>query len=1636
MKKYLFPINKSTIAFIFLGAMLNIMGRAVIANYSLPFYMDSLGTFLVAILQGPIAGSITGIFSNLIISIFVPETAIYALVSIVMAFVAGTNLYGNNHIDDSYRVVSTSVQSAIYGSLISLPVNFLFQGGYTGNEWGDAVEEMLLPSISFKPICMLAGLFAINIPDKMLSLIIIVGLIKLFRKYDIRLSIDSDDADEENESSNLVENKDTAKSIKSLFLIITTSIAIGLLCPMTVCAEEAIDFNSDYAYTQYGLENGINSMEINTVAQSGDGYIWIGSYSGLYRYDGISFKKMDIDSRINNVMVLASDKKGRLWIGTNDSGVACYDYETDSIRFFNNNDGLSSNSIRDICCDSEGDIYVSTATHICKIVLEKGQRLDANGYVRRDIPTGTVTDYKDESDIKYVTSLGTINGNQLVGITDQGMIFVMQDGKVLYRKYCDTEGLLYTAVENIGTEYLLAGTTGECIEYIHITESGLETIATYEAGGLKNVNRILYKKKYNGCFLAAGNGIGFINVNGEVQNMSKSYFNLGVCDLHIDKQNNFWFVSDRQGVLKVSENPFININEKIGRENVSANAVYLDKDANVLYIASDTGLIKVDMTNNVEIIDSETEPFNEQRVRHVTKDSKGNLWVSSYGLAALTKIDTQGNIYTYSNENSEVLGNRFRFVLELSDGKILAASSDGVTIIDGDEVVARIGMAEGLEVAVVLDAIEDKAGNIWLGTDGGGVYKLENYKIATHYGKDERLKSEVVLKIVEVENGMIYVCSNGLYYHPDNGVIRSLDYFPYKNIYDVYINEDKAYITSSSGLFVADVNDLLKDTQEYSYSLLNKNRGLTGSLNANSWYAVDGDNIFLCCTEGVVMLNTKNFETFDDHYQIVLNSVTVEGEQIEQVDGVYNIPGGLGAVKFTPAVLNYTISDPIVHVYLDSEEVKDEGKYYRQSTMESIYYTDIPAGDSRLKVRVLDDTGTVVLKEMNFLIHKEEKLYEKLVFEIYLFVIVVIFLVLIAWMISHHQNMAVINEQYEQINEAKEEAERANQTKSKFLAQMSHEIRTPINAVLGMDEMIIRETSEPNIRGYANDIYLAGQTLLSLINDILDSSKIDSGKMEIIPVEYELAHLIHDLVNMINQRAAEKDLKLEVEVDTELPRKLYGDDVRIRQVITNILTNAVKYTERGTVTLRVNGIPFGDQLRLHVEVEDTGIGIKEEDMPKLFAAYQRIEENRNRNIEGTGLGMNITTKLLQMMGSKLQVESVYGQGSKFFFDLEQRIIEHESMGKFDKSTTENYINFDDKEFIAENARILVVDDNDMNRKVFRSLMKPIKAQVSEASGGAEALKMVEWNDYDIIFMDHMMPGMDGIEAMQHIRQMEAKKDIPIFALTANAVTGAREEYISKGFDGFLSKPVSAEKLYETIKEVLPEEMIRPLTKEEKEERHKTSKQMASQAPDDLPSVEGLDWNYAWQHLPDNEMLKDGVKSFYEIIDVQGQKLEKMYEQLVDSNGVAETMDAYRIQVHAMKSGAATVGIVPLAGVAKMLEFAAKDNDLELIKSMHSPFIREWSSYKEKLDGVFGLTNVADKKDRPQADPKMLEKVFEVLKKAVDECDVDMSDKVMSKLKEYTFGEEVDSLLEQLNGAVMDLDGELTENIISDIKSKI
>lgn len=600
---------------------------------------------------------------------------------------------------------------------------------------------------------------------------------------------------------------------------------------------------------------------------------------------------------------------------------------------------------------------------------------------------------------------------------------------------------------------------------------------------------------------------------------------------------------------------------------------------------------------------------------------------------------------------------------------------------------------------------------------------------------------------------------------------------------------------------------------------------------------------------------------------------------------------------------------------------------------------------------------------------------------------------------------------------AQREAEIANHSKSNFLANMSHEIRTPINTVLGMDEMILRETREDNTRSLAQDIRTSTESLLEIVNEILDFSRIESGKMELMADDYELCDVLHDTVTVFGLRAKEKGLYLHIHVDEKLPAMYRGDSLRLRQIINNIMSNAIKYTREGGINFSVTGHQEEDSEDLHFEIEDTGAGIREEDLHRLFEAFERIDEKTNRNIEGTGLGMAITANLLHMMDSNLQVRSVYGQGSTFYFDLKQRVKDWTPIGHFQVKDKKNADNSKEQHFtfLAPNVHVLLVDDNAMNRKVFCKLLKHTQIQIDEVDNGFTCLEMVKKRHYDIIFLDHMMPELDGVETFSYMQSMQENrcKDTPVIVLTANAIIGAKEQYMQIGFTDYLSKPIDSHRLENLIVEQLALHNIHVEPIELSGNNSEVYGEKNHEALQELPQVEGFDWEYGLLHFLNAQMLWESVEDFYNGCESAVAELDLLYQDISGPKGI----DAYRIKVHALKSNLALIGAMQASALARILEYAARDGKEERLRHLHGVLMEEVEACRQNLS-----VHMQPLEKKPNmTDRAWILGMLSMLCADAENLDYDGIDQIMQMLEGYAYEETLQVRIDQLAASVRNLD---------------
>ena len=718
-----------------------------------------------------------------------------------------------------------------------------------------------------------------------------------------------------------------------------------------------------------------------------------------------------------------------------------------------------------------------------------------------------------------------------------------------------------------------------------------------------------------------------------------------------------------------------------------------------------------------------------------------------------------------------------------------------------------------------------------------------------------------------------------------------------------------------------------------------------------------------------------------------------------------------------------------------------------------------------------------------------------------------------------------ISSNLELVSKAYEDLEKSENMKSDFLANMSHEIRTPMNAVIGMAEMALREELPPAARDYINQIKEAGKSLLTIINDILDFSKIESGKMDITEVDYEPMSMVYDVSNIIMTRLKDKDVELILDVAPNMPNKLWGDTIRIKQVILNLANNAAKFTSEGKVVIRMEfDKTMPDEISMHICVEDTGIGIKKEDMEKLFQSFQQLDSKRNRNIEGTGLGLAISKNLITLMNGSIWVESEYEKGSKFSCVIPQRIVddtpsigvnESESvivaglisnpyvrdsfcddaakLGVTDvilltpkdlsgfstdkkvflfieyplfSDEVENYVRshpdmtavllldfedhakynipnllvikkplfalnlamilngeemqFSDQEesnefdFIAPDAKVLIVDDNAVNLTVAEGLLEPLKMQVDTATGGKEAIDMISEEHYDIVFMDHMMPEIDGVEATHIIRRLHPEyNDVPIIALTANAVEGTKEMFCREGMNDFVAKPIELRMLVAKVRQWLPVEKI------QKDYDVASANKSTKKAEAVDIEIGDLDVKFALEFLVSEALFWKVLKVFYNSIDKKA-KLIKTFEE-------EEDWTNFTVEVHALKNSAKQIGAISLSEKAAALEVAGNARDAWTIHTTTDEMVQQYIAYLPVLKPY--CQDDEEDSEKKELTSDILRECFTTMKDAVDNLDMDQMEEVISQMGHYRYESWQQGLFDQLKEASEEMDVDRCEAIL-------
>lgn len=933
--------------------LINLIGREFASALQLPFWLDAIGTIIAAIELGPVGGAICGASLNIITAFENPINLAYALVSIAIGIAAGI-IFSKSRNYSLFRVLATAMFCGLLSVCISTPLSLHFYEGRTGNIWGDGLIDMISRDVNVPVVWSFLGDAFVNVPDKVLSVLIATLFVRIHMSITDR------------------RKKTVSGSMLLLALIPLASLVFSIQV-------KAFDIKSEYAAVIYDTDDGLATMEINAIAQTPDGYVWAGTYAGLFRCDGNKFEEVILDERISNVMTLYVDTKGCLWIGTNDSGMAKYNPNNGEILFYTVFEGLSSNSIRHFCEDPYGNMFVATATRLCIVGAD-----------------GRIKEYPDE-EINGVRSMVCNDHGIVGGVTNGGELFFTEGNQLISKMKLKEDMASFSAVGTGDNNEFLVGTTSDFVVCVTVVNKQVIEGRRYSVDDAEYFNKIYYSEENNGYFYCCEKGNGFMTKEGISTSMSVADFSSSITDITVDYQGNVWFVSNKQGILRYSWNPFMDI---FARANVDKDVVncVLVKDG-LLYVGTNSGLVTIDLKTYYAVPIDHPNYFKNVRIRDLMEDSQGNIWACTYGKHGLIELKTDGGIETYNERNRGTLGGKFRCVTELEDGTIVAATSTGLNFIRKGVVKRTMGEEDGLTTQV-LTMVEIANGDLLVGTDGGGIMIISEGKIIYRYAKDDGMESLVILKIVPCGDGeYIYVTSNALYYYKDQKVTR-LTNFPYKNNYDVQFTDDgRVWITSSAGIYIVEREDLINNVEDMGYTLFNKSKGLYSTLTANSHNAVYDGNLYLCCTDGVRRIGI-NGETFEEkNYAIKVGKLTADNEIIQpDENGNYLIPATSGRVTFDVAVLNFTLSNPIVHIVLEGSG--DEGIICTQREIGPLSYMNLPYGDYKLNVEVYDSAGKNVIRQESFHVMKESQIFERAYFKAYLFTVCTLFVIFIGWMIG------------------------------------------------------------------------------------------------------------------------------------------------------------------------------------------------------------------------------------------------------------------------------------------------------------------------------------------------------------------------------------------------------------------------------------------------------------------------------------------------------------------------------------------------------------------------------------------------------------------------------------------------------------
>ncbi len=990
--------------FIAFCIMINFSLRLFSSYFQLPLWLDSFGTALCAYTAGPVCGGIVGLTGNLIYGMKNHISSIYGLTGAAVGVIVG-QAAKKRKLDTLFGTMSVVSQATLISVAISTVLNVLFYEGMTNNPWGDGVIHYLLEKGVPWIICIIAGEFYIDFLDRLVILVLLYLALRTFHWLTGIKPWHQEKAKEKNAE------KDGKSTPKALCGVMALSILLEMpeLAPIKVVLPPNANNYTDYVQTIYSSANGLPCGEANDIAQTNDGILWIGTYAGLYRYNGREFRWMDGYESVRNVNCLYVDAEGRLWIGTNDNGLSICIREKIA-NVVDQSKGLPSNSVRSIIQSADGYYYIGTTSSMQVLTLNSGLKTESTLY-----------------EVNYADDIAADSLGHVAAVTSNGRLFLLKEGRILSSRQITSGSEVFKSCCFDGQGRLLAGTTSNRVYIFNIGEDYFDPAGMLICEGLNSLKDLTLME--NGeLFICADNGVGYLDREGAFHQINTNDFNNSIDNMLVDYQGNMWFTSSRLGLLRMAPSAFLDVYGNAGMPRRVANTIVNWQGA--YYIGTDKGLDIVDPTFKKSISDHLTDLLAGVRIRCMYVDSGGHLWVCTYG-SGLLEVTPEGEEYWYNAKNGS-FGSRARLVTQLSDGVILAGGDTGISFIQDHTVQRTIGYAEGLINSMILTATEMEDGRLLVGTDGDGIALLEDGHIARMITRRDGLSSEVILRTVKDEKsgGVFIVTSNGLCYMDAGGGVRKLDNFPYFNNYDIWVrNEDTLFVMSSAGIYVVDRDELLSGQKDIHYDLLDSRRGLTSSLTANSWnwYDAESDSLFLPCDTGVYIINPSGYDTRVHTYRMMVSSVKQDGEPVYMGDSsTIVLSRSSYKVDLYPEVINYSIQDPLVGFYIEGFD--SNWAILPQSSLTTIVYTNLPSGSYTFHLAVMDSSGERPIAERTYNLIKEEEFYDNPWFRIYMLAVLILAVSWFTWYVMRTRIQRTLDIQKRELALAKQQIQMGNET--------------------------------------------------------------------------------------------------------------------------------------------------------------------------------------------------------------------------------------------------------------------------------------------------------------------------------------------------------------------------------------------------------------------------------------------------------------------------------------------------------------------------------------------------------------------------------------------------------------------------------